>query len=55
MQQGVDDVWAGRQTPAGALERVQERMQPKLDREIKRWNVLSPQLEKIWSAEEDSL
>lgn len=52
MEQGVDDIWGGRQTPEKVLDQVQDRMQPKLDHEIKRWNILSPKLENIWSAEE---
>ena len=51
--QAVDEVWAQRQTPEAALESLQDRMQPKLDRRIERWNNISGKLELFWNKEEN--
>jgi len=52
LTQAMDEMWALRQTPEEGLRRVQERMQPKLDRSVDRWKNLSGKLEKIWAEEE---
>jgi len=53
IDQNFTEVWALRATPQEALQRIQDRMQPKLDRSVDRWNNLSGKLEKIWSEEEN--
>ena len=49
----IDEVWAQRQEPADALQRVQDRIQPKLDRRLERWNMISGKLEAQWKTEEN--
>lgn len=55
LNQGIDDIWGGRQTPAEVIDQVQARVQPKLDHQIERWNRLSDPLQKTWKQENDQL
>lgn len=50
--QAVAEVWAERQTPDEAVQRLQARMEPKLDRRLERWNVISGKMEALWDQEE---
>jgi multiple sugar transport system substrate-binding protein len=52
MDQGIDDIWAERETPSEVVENVQARMQPKLDHDLARWQRLSGALQKTWAEEE---
>lgn len=52
-EQAIHEVWGLRLTPEQALQEVQDRMQPKLDRSLDRWKHISGKLEKIWNEEEN--
>ena len=53
LSQGVDEVWAQREKPDEALQDIQDRIQPRLDRRIERWNKTSSELEATWKTEEN--
>ena len=50
--QAMNEVWAERETPDGALQQLQDRMEPKLDRRVERWNIISEKMEALWDQEE---